>query len=118
MLNQSVLYVFSIFVAIFVFAFVIQLLRLGKLKERHAIWWIIGSVFALVFTIFPEALTSISQFFGFGIPANFAFFSSIVILLIVAAQLTSEIVTLEDKTRILAEKISILENQINSGKKK
>ena len=118
MLSQSVLYVFSILVAVVVFAFVIQLLRLGKLKERHAVWWVLGSIFALLFSVFPEALTSISRFFGFGVPANFAFFSSIVILLIVAAQLTSELVTLEEKTRILAEKIALLENQINSKKKK
>lgn len=117
MLNQTVLHVFSVVVAVLVLAFVIQLLRLGKLKERHAIWWILGSLLAVVFTIFPEALTSVSKFFGFGIPANFAFFSSIVILLIVAAQLTSEIVSLEEKTRILAEKIALLENKIDSRDK-
>ena len=105
-------YVFGITASALVLLYIIFLLRRERLKERHAIWWLILAALALVFSIAPELLTTISSFTGFGIPANMVFFVSIAVLFLVSIQTSTEITTLEEQNRTLAEKVAVLELQL------
>jgi hypothetical protein len=108
-------YIFGIAAAVFVLLVVITLLRRRRLRERHAVWWLIAGTLALVAGIFPDALTAVSRFLGIGLPVNLLFFTSIAILFLVSLQTSSELTTLEAKTRILAEKIALLEMRANEA---
>jgi hypothetical protein len=88
---------------------VILLLRRNALRERHAIWWIIAGILALIAGIFPQTLDWLSQIVGISVPINLVFFTSIAILFFVNLQHSSELTNLEEKTRKLAERIAILE---------
>lgn len=88
---------------------VILLLRRNALRERHAIWWIIAGILALVAGIFPKTLDWISELVGISVPINLVFFTSIAILFFVNLQHSSELTKLEEKTRKLAERIAIIE---------
>ena len=102
-------YVFSIVAAVFLLAVVVQMLRRKRLRERHAIWWMLAGVLALVAGIFPGTVTTIAGFLGIEVPLNLVFFTSIIILFVVNLQHAAELTSLESKTRALAEKVAFLE---------
>jgi hypothetical protein len=108
-------YVFGIAAASAVLVVVITLLRRRRLRERHAVWWLIAGTLALVAGVFPDALTGVSRFLGIELPVNLLFFTSIAILFLVSLQASSELTTLEAKTRVLAERIALLEMRSNAA---
>lgn len=113
-------YIFGILTAVAVLVFIIFLLRKERLKERHAIWWILAGLIALVFSVFPGLLTTLSDFTGFDIPSNMVFFISIAVLFLVAIQTSTELTRLEEHSRTLGERVAVLElrlSELNANKK-
>src|SRR5450756_546939 len=102
-------YIFGIAAAVLVLIVVVALLRRRRLRERHAIWWLIAGTFALIAGIFPGTLDRLATVLGIAVPVNLLFFTSIAILFLVSLQTSSELTTLEAKTRILAERVALLE---------
>ena len=91
---------------------VAELLRRGILRERFAALWL-AVAFVLVFlALFPQALRWSAELLGFQVPANLLFFGSILFLLVLAAQLSSEISSLEARTRRLAEEVALLDEEV------
>ena len=70
---------------------VAELLRRGILRERFAALWLAVAVVLVFLAVFPQALRWAADLLGFQVPANLLFFGSILFLLVVAAQLSSEI---------------------------
>jgi len=105
-------YVFGIVAAALILVVVVELLRRRHLRERHAIWWIIAGILALIAGVFPATLTWVSQLVGVEVPTNLVFFVSIAILFLVCLQHSSELTKLESKTRTLAERLAILELEV------
>ena len=87
---------------------VIEMLRRRQLRERHAIWWLVAGTLALIIGIFPSVLDSVSHLVGIELPVNLIFFVSIAVLFFVCIQNSSELTSLEEKTRILAEETSLM----------
>jgi len=102
-------YIFGIAAALLVLAVVISLLRRRRLRERHAVWWLFAGTLALIAGVFPETLTHAASFLGIEVPVNLVFFTSIAVLFLVSLQHSSELTALETKTRILAEKVALME---------
>lgn len=103
----------GIFAAALTLIVVIEMVRRGRLKERHALWWLIAGTMALIIGIFPSLLDGISDLVGIEVPINLVFFVSIAVLFLVCIQNSSELTSLEEKSRILAEEVALLRNQIN-----
>jgi len=102
-------YIFGIVSAVLILIVVIELLRRRHLRERHAVWWLVAGVLALIAGVFPATLDWAAQLIGIEVPINLVFFVSIAILFLVALQNSSELTQLESKTRVLAEKVALLE---------
>lgn len=102
-------YILGIVAALVTLGIVLEMLRRRRLRERHAIWWIIASLLALVVGVFPPLLSQIAALFGVAIPTNLVFFVSIAILVLVCLQHSSELTQLESKTRKLAERVALLD---------
>lgn len=111
-MTESVIYPFSIITSIAVLVIIINMLRLERFKERHALIWLFAGVVSLILSIFPGILTWLAHLLGFSVPANLLFFVSIVMLFLVALQTSTELTTLEEKTRKLAERSAILQARI------
>jgi hypothetical protein len=111
--------ILGILVSIGVLLFVLDLLRRSRIKERHAIWWILASLTALVFAVWPNLLFGLSSLLGVETPSNLVFFFCISILFFVGLQHSSEIARLEEKVRTLTEIVAINnmsdEEQQNKG---
>lgn len=102
-------YILGIVGAVLTLAVVIELLRRRQLRERHAAWWLIAGILALITGVFPGVLTWAAGLLGIGIPTNLVFFVSIAILVLVCIQHSAELTRLESKTRSLAEAVALLD---------
>jgi hypothetical protein len=98
---------------VLVLVVVVELLRRGSLRERHAVWWLVAGIFALIAGVFPATLEWAAQLLGIGLPVNLVFFVSIALLFLVCLQHSAELTKLESKTRSLAEKIALMELRLN-----
>lgn len=105
-------YVIGIIVAILMLAFVIELLRRRRLRERHAVWWLLATALALLAGLFPEVLEWAASLAGIVVPANLVFFVSIGVLVMVCIQHSAELTDLESETRVLAERTALLELRV------
>ena len=104
-------YIFGIASAAVILIVVIELLRRRRLRERHAVWWFLAGILALIAGIFPTTLSWAASLVGVEVPINLVFFVSIAILFLVCLQHSAELTELESKTRTLAEKVALLELQ-------
>ncbi|WP_104130348.1 DUF2304 domain-containing protein [Cryobacterium sp. N21] len=111
-------YIFGIISALLVLIVVVELLRRRHLRERHAIWWLVAGVFALIAGIFPSTLNFTAGLIGVAVPINLVFFASIAILFLVSLQFSSELTQLESKTQTLAERVSLIELELRTLKSK
>ncbi len=105
--------VLGVTASVLTFAFVFWLMRRGVLKEKYAVLWLLLSGAALFFSIFPGVLRAISGLLGVETPSNLLFFLTIVLLVLVAVQLSYELSRHEARIRRLAEEVAILQRQID-----
>lgn len=96
-------YIFGILAAVLVLIVVIEMLRRRRLRERHAVWWLIAGTLALIIGVFPQTLEWASAVVGVEIPTNLVFFVSLAVLFLVCLQHSAELTKLEQQTRDLAE---------------
>jgi hypothetical protein len=115
-------YIFGIIAAIVTLFVVVEMLRRRKLRERHALWWVVAGLLALMAGIFPGILDWAAAIVGIDVPLNLVFFVSIAVLFLVCVQHSSELTTLESKTRTLVEmsalqdlRIKELESRFQTG---
>ena len=98
--------------SILTFGFVFGLMRRGVLREKYAVLWLMLSGAALVFSLVPGALRGLSDALGVETPSNLLFFITIVLLVLVAVQLSYELSRHEARIRRLAEEIALLQQRI------
>jgi hypothetical protein len=105
-------YILGILAALLTLAVVIEMLRRRRLRERHAIWWLIAGLLALIVGVFPSTLAWAANLVGVQVPTNLVFFVSIAILFLVCIQHSAELTRLEEQTRTLAERVALQEMRI------
>lgn len=105
-------YILGIASAVLIIFTVVEMLRRGRLRERHTLWWIIAGVLGLIAGIFPSLLDAVADALGVAVPVNLVFFVGIVVLFLVCLQQSSELTRLEERSRTLAEDVALLEARI------
>lgn len=98
--------------ALAIVAFVLEMLRRKKLREKYATLWLFIGALTVVLAAFPQLLSIASGLVGVQLPSNLLFILSILLLLGVCLHLSWELSGLEDETRSLAEEVAILRTQI------
>ena len=107
-------YVFGVLSAVLTLAVVIEMLRRRRLRERHAVWWLIAGTLALIIGIFPATLVWAAHLVGVEVPLNLVFFVSVAVLFLVCIQHSAELTALEAKTQTLAETAALQELRIEA----
>lgn len=110
-------YILGIVAALIVLGVVIESLRRHHLRERHAIWWLLAGVVALIVGIFPGILGWAAGLVGVTVPSNLVFFLSIAVLFLVSIQHSGELTELESETRTLAESVALQDLRIKELEK-
>ncbi|WP_394771456.1 DUF2304 domain-containing protein [Lacisediminihabitans sp.] len=105
-------YILGVVSALITLAVVIEMLRRRRLRERHAVWWLVAGTLALVIGVFPSTLIWAAGLIGVAVPLNLVFFVSVAVLFLVCIQHSAELTALEEKTRVLAETVALLEMRI------
>ena len=111
---STVQYILGIVAALLTLGIVIEMLRRRRLRERHAIWWLVAGFLALVISVFPGLLEAAATLLRFSVPVNLVFFVSLFILFLVALQHSSELTKLEDHNRKLVERVVMLELRLKA----
>ena len=104
--------ILAVITSVITLIFIIDLLRRGVLKEKYAVLWLSVAGIALVLSVFPSLLEWITDALGFEVPANLLFFGTIVVLVLVAVQLSYELSGHEAKIRRLAEEVALQNEEI------
>lgn len=107
--------ILGVIASITTFAFVFWLMRRGVLREKYAVLWLLLSGAALFFSLIPGALRGISDLIGVETPSNLLFFVTIVLLVLVAVQLSYELSRHEARIRRLAEEVALLREELDES---
>lgn len=110
-------YVFGVLSALVTLGVVIEMLRRRRLRERHAVWWLVAGTLALVIGVFPHTLVWAAHLIGVEVPLNLVFFVSLAVLFLVCIQHSAELTALEAKTRTLAETAALHELRLEALEK-
>jgi len=105
-------YVFALVGALVTLAFMFELLRRRRLREKYAALWISLAVVVIVVGAFPRVLYWLSDLVGITTPLNLVFFLALLVLLVVCVQLSAEVSSLEHEAQTLAEESALLRNRI------
>lgn len=114
---NPVLKIVSISVSFIILLTVIELIRKEKLTFKYAISWMLVCVLGLLAGIFDQCLAYIAHFFGFELTSNFVFFVIIAILVFLSLMMTILLCQQDRRNKTIAQKIGILEHEIETIKK-
>lgn len=109
---STVTYILGIVAAVLALVAILELLRRSTLRERHAVWWLLGGILALVVAVFPSLLVWAAELLGIAVPSNLIFFVAIGLLFIVNLQYGAELTRVEDKMRALAEQTAFHDERL------
>jgi hypothetical protein len=101
-------YPFAVALSLGLVVFLVVLLRTRRLREKYAITWIIVGLGVTVFGAFPAMAEWLARAVGVQTPSNLLFAIALIVLLLVAIQLSAEITSLEEETRTLVEEVALL----------
>jgi len=89
-----------------------EMMRRHRLREKYAVFWALIAVLTLLVAAVPNLLTWAASLVGVAVPANLLFFAASMLLLVVSVQHSSELGSLEEKTRTLAEEVALLRMEL------
>ncbi|GAA2180197.1 hypothetical protein GCM10009785_10050 [Brooklawnia cerclae] len=104
--------IFFLVVAVVTLVFLFNLVRSRRLREKYVALWMVTAVVIIVLALFPDLLGWLASLAGIAVPSNLLFALAILLLFGVSLQLSLEISRAEDKTRVLAENVAILNLQL------
>jgi hypothetical protein len=110
---NTVTYIFGIAAAALALVAIIELMRRATLRERHAVWWLVGGILVLVVAVFPQTLAWAAGILGVAVPANLVFFVAIGLLFLVSLQYGAELTRIEEKLRVLAEQSAFQDERLH-----
>jgi hypothetical protein len=103
----------SIAFAVVLFVGVFELVRRGRLRERYALLWLAAGFVLLVLAVWQHLLSVVSQAVGIYYPPNAFFVIAFGFVLLLLLHFSTAVSRLSDQTRVLAQRLALLEQRIN-----
>lgn len=103
---------------IWLLVFVIDLVRRERLTFKYAAGWILLAIGGMALVSFDHLIALLSRALGFALPSNFIFFCAVVGGVLMSLFLTLFLCQQNNHNDRMAQKIGLLENEINELKKK
>jgi len=94
------------------FAFILYLIKKGKLEIKYSIIWMAFSAAMLMFAIFPYFVLILGDIAGVIDPVNFIFLSQIVFILLILLSVSAVISGFSQKIKKLAQANAFLEKRV------
>jgi hypothetical protein len=107
----------AILLAVLGLVFIVELVRRERLTFKYASTWMMIFLAAAFFAVFDNLLQAIATFFGFELTSNFVFFAILSGFVFLSLLLTIFLCQQNDRNDKMAQKIGLLEHDIEKIKK-
>ncbi len=104
----------AIVAAVATITVIVELSRRRQLREQYALVWISVGVVMAVFAISPGLFNRMAHAMGVKNPPDLLTVMAALFLLVVCVHLSWELGRVEDKTRLLAEEVALLRNELEA----
>ena len=94
---------------------VLEMVRRRRLMERYALLWLLAGLVLLGLGIWRNGLVHISKAIGIAYPPNALFFVAFGFVLLLLLHFSSAVSRLSDQTKILAQRLALLEERVRHG---
>lgn len=95
-----------IVVSVLVLLYVLRKIRQAKLNISDSIFWIVVCILLILLSVFPQIAYFLSALIGIQTPINFILLLMIALLILKVFLMTIKISQLEEKAKVLAQKIA------------
>jgi hypothetical protein len=102
--------VLSILASLALFAFVIDFIRRGLLKEKYSVLWLAATLAITVLAVKKSLLDTIARQLGVAYPPSLLFLVAFVFVLLIMLHFSVVISILHEKNKILAQELTLLKN--------
>ena len=108
--------IFALLAAIALCIFIVEMVRRRKLREEYSWLWLLTGFGIVVLAVWYDLLVFITEMIGAVLPTTTLFVFALLFLLLIALHYSVKISSLTDQVRKLAQKIAILESEIDEGR--
>ena len=106
---------FALIISFTIFVVIIALVRNRKLREEFSWMWLLTGVVVFVLAVWYDLLVKLTALIGAVMPTTTLFIFSIIFLVLISLHFAIKVSQLSDHIKILAQKISLLEAQIDQS---
>ncbi|MEA2196960.1 MAG: hypothetical protein QOJ25_1011 [Solirubrobacteraceae bacterium] len=112
---QSRIQIASIIFAALILVGVFELVRRRRLRERYALLWMAAALVLLVLAVWKHLLYIVAHAVGIAVPSNALFVIAFGFVLLLLLHFSVSVSRLGDQTRVLAQRLALLEERVSSG---
>lgn len=105
-------HIIALVAAVVTLSVIIELSRRSQLRNKYTVVWLLVGLVIAVFAIAPGMFNYIAHGVGVKSPPNLLVVVAALFLLMVCVYLSWEAGRQEDKTRVLAEEVALLRNEL------
>jgi hypothetical protein len=105
-------HIIALVAAVVTLTVIIELSRRSQLRNKYTVVWLLVGLVIAVFAIAPGMFNYIAHGLGVKSPPNLLVVVAALFLLMVCVYLSWEAGRQEDKTRVLAEEVALLRNEL------
>jgi hypothetical protein len=105
-------HIIALVAALVTLSVIIELSRRSQLRNKYTVVWLLVGLVIAVFAIAPGMFNYIAHGLGVKSPPNLLVVVAALFLLMVCVYLSWEAGRQEDKTRVLAEEVALLRNEL------
>lgn len=110
-----ILQVFSIIGSVVLFAFVIDFIRRGLLKEKYSVLWLACTVLITILSLKKELLDSLAGLLGIAYPPSLLFLVAFIFILLINLHFSVVISILHEKNKVIAQELTLLKNAMKEA---
>jgi hypothetical protein len=91
---------------------VLEMVRRRRLMERYALLWLLSAIVLLGLAAWRNGLVHIAKAIGIVYPPNALFFVAFGFVLLLLLHFSSAVSRLSDQTKVLAQRLALLEERV------
>ena len=104
--------------SIFILAFIVELIRKNKLKEKYSLLWLFFGIMFLLLSLFRNVLEIISKFIGVDYAPAALFLTLIIAMFFILLHYSIVVSELSEKNNTVIQELGLLKFELKEIKKK
>lgn len=108
--------IYFIIISILIIIFITLSVKKSRLSIKESFWWMVGSLCALLLSIFPGIINSVAKIFGVSYPPTILFVFCILFLIYMIFRNSKRIAEQQEKIIELVQQVAILKEKVKNKK--